>query len=253
MLKRMLCAGLLFSGPLGALELQASLDWPQAVELGLMPSGVVSQVYVAPGQRVDAGQLLLELDQREHDARLTWAQAQVNEAKIRNAEAQKELERAQDLFERTLTSDHELQLARISSASAVTALMHAENQLTQAQLNREYSRLMAPFTGLIVSVKAYPGQVLNNRLQTQHLMSLVNDAQLVASAHIDPELSGRIKLGQKVKVDVGGELKSGVVSGVSQGSLAGGEPNHVLQILLDPVSGQQLKRGEQVKVQLDYE
>ena len=108
MLRILLSCGLLLSGgDLAARDIEAVLDWQQRVELGTLLDGMVNKVNVEVGQRVSRGTLLIELDQRENQAQLAWAEAQVAVARLQQDEARRELDRSLELYDRTLLSNHE--------------------------------------------------------------------------------------------------------------------------------------------------
>jgi multidrug efflux system membrane fusion protein len=106
MLRILLCCGLLFSGNLLAKDIQAVLDWQQRVELGTLVDGMITKVNVMVGQQVSRGSLMIELDQREVQARLAWAESRVAVTKLEQDEARRELDRSLELYDRTLLSNH---------------------------------------------------------------------------------------------------------------------------------------------------
>ena len=99
---------------LGA-DVPAVVGWSQKVELGTVVSGVVSQVDVQPGQLVKkkgrqpdhAGQSRLQQPGGRRLAEFAHAQAALQEA-------QREDERAAELYDRTLLSDYERNQALIA-------------------------------------------------------------------------------------------------------------------------------------------
>ena len=78
----------------------------------------VLAVLMAGTQRVASGALLVELDQRVLRAGLAAAEARVALAKLKQAEAGRELDRTLELYDRTLLSEHEKQQAQIDAAAA---------------------------------------------------------------------------------------------------------------------------------------
>ena len=122
---------LFFVAPAPALELEAELGWERRLELSTPVSGPVASVRVAPGERVEAGDLLLELDQRLYQARLDQARAGLEQARQNREEGRRDLERAEELYDRTVLSDHDLTLARISAAEAEAAHEEASAALTE--------------------------------------------------------------------------------------------------------------------------
>ena len=97
---------------------QATLQWGQRAELGTLVSGVVAEVPVRAGQSVNKGALLVTLDDRGFRARVQGAQAAVTRTGVRFEEAKREQERAIELYDRTVLSEHERQLAEIALAEA---------------------------------------------------------------------------------------------------------------------------------------
>jgi len=104
--------GMVFSSVLFADD-SAVLQWQRTVSMSTPVSGVVVKVEAQVGARVDKGQVLLKLDDRARIARVNALQAKLKSAKNNRDESIREMERTQELYDRTLISEHELQLARI--------------------------------------------------------------------------------------------------------------------------------------------
>ena len=83
------------------------------VELTTRVSGVVAEVLAKPGQRVKKGAVLLRLDRSVLQARVDEATAEHALAVADEADAKRELERAQELFNRTVSSASELEAATL--------------------------------------------------------------------------------------------------------------------------------------------
>jgi len=135
-------------------------------------SGVIKQVYVQAGKTVKQGDLILEFDTTLIDSNLAEAKAMISLAKINFSEAKKERERAEELYERTVLSEHELQLARVLYTKASAQYAGAKNKLIHAQWEKTHSKLYAPFNARISKVSAYAGQYVNNQFIAQTLVVL---------------------------------------------------------------------------------
>jgi multidrug efflux system membrane fusion protein len=254
MLRVLLCCGLLLSGNLLAKDIPALLDWQQRVELGTLVDGMVSKVYVRAGQQVTRGSLLIELDQREIQARLAWAESQVAAAKLQQDEARRELDRALELYDRTLLSNHERIVAEIDAARADAYFRQLDAQLAQIRMEREYSRIKAPLDGIVVHVMAQPGQVLVNRLQSIPLVTLADPTQMKAVAQIDADTAAGLSIGDIVKVGVRGEWLDGAIIGVGMepsGSDTSGMALYALEVLITTHEKMRLRVGEQVMLRID--
>jgi multidrug efflux system membrane fusion protein len=148
----------------------AAADPEQAVPLGIPVSGVIGEVRVAPGDRVKRGQRLISLDPRAFKLRLEGLEATVARLRPARDERARELERAQELYDRTVLSDVELQQARYAAEMAEAALQEAESARALAALDLEYSVLRAPYDGTVQRVDVGVGQVVVNRCQAMPLL-----------------------------------------------------------------------------------
>ena len=254
MLRMLLCCGLLFSGNLLAKDIPALLDWQQRMELGTLIDGMVSKVNVMVGQQVTRGSLLIELDQREIQARLAWAESRVVVAKLQQDEARRELDRSLELYDRTLLSNHERIVAEIDAAKADAHARQADAELAEIRMEREYSRIKAPFDGVVLQVTAQPGQVLVNRLQSIPLVILADPSQMKAVAQVDAITAVGMSVGDKVKVGVRGEWLEGEIIAIGMepsDSDASGAAEYDVEVLLTPMEKMPLRAGEQVMVRID--
>ncbi len=152
------------------------------LKLGTLVSGVVADVRVRKGQQVRAGDVLVILDQREFKARLDRARALSARASALLAEARREEERALELYDRGLLSDHELQKAQIGRLEAEARRAESMAEETRARLDLERSTVKAPFDGTIVKVNAWKGKPVRNTLNIQTMIVLGVQGNSGASA-----------------------------------------------------------------------
>jgi len=150
-------------GPLWAAE---------RVELTTRVSGVVAEVLVKPGQRVKKGAVLLRLDKTVLQARLDEAAAEQVRADADEADARRDLDRAQELFDRTVSSTSELEAATLRHARAKAALSGVNARLVIAKKNLSDAELKAPFSGVVSSVPGGPGTVVTADCQPKPLVIL---------------------------------------------------------------------------------
>ena len=105
----------------------------ESVELSTRVSGVVETVWVKPGQRVKKGTPLLRLERTILQASLAEATAEQARAQADASEAKREKERAQELFNRTVSSTSEFDGAMLLDARAQAALAIAKARRGIAQ------------------------------------------------------------------------------------------------------------------------
>ena len=170
-----------------ALELEAKLAWSQRVELAMPVSGVIRKVSVNVGDRVKKNTSLLELDDRAYRAAVSKARAAIKDLDEGQKEASRELERAQQLFDGTMLSEHELQMVKNAKLSAEARYHSAKAELVQAQLNLEYATLRAPFDAIILQRHAEVGQTVVSQLKLETLIVLAAAGRMLATAYIPQE------------------------------------------------------------------
>lgn len=154
-------------------QAQPAADGPadnRAVGLGVPVSGVIVDMRVARGDRVKRGQILLVLDPRPFQLRLKALEATLARLRPERDERAQELQRAQELYDRTVLSDVELQQAQNAADRAAAAYQEAEIARELAALELEYSVLRAPGDGTVAGVEAGVGQVVISRCQAAVLI-----------------------------------------------------------------------------------
>lgn len=135
-------------------------------------SGVINKVYVKSGQQVKKGDLLLDYDMTLINSNFAEAQANIKLEKFNRSEAKKEFERAEELYDRTVLSEYELQQARLLYTKAQAQYVAAENRLIHAQWDKQHSKLYSTISGKVGQVFSYPGQYVNNQFMAQPLLSI---------------------------------------------------------------------------------
>lgn len=228
-----------------ALDLDGRLAWGQRVELGTLVSGVISEVAVRPGQQVAANKVLLKLDERSFKADLQRARAAVSRAEVQHDEAVREDERAAEMYDLSMLSNHERQVAQIARVEAASALGEARATLAKAQLDLERSRLKAPFAARVLAVNATSGQAVVSSLQSQPLVVLADGRAMLAEAEIGASQLAGLSLGAAAKVGLGGDWVDATVQEVGMEPVrqAEREVYYRLTVKFEVPKGQLLRAG----------
>jgi len=142
------------------------------VELTTRVSGVVESVLVKLGQRVKKGAVLLRLDKTILQARLEEAVAEHARAQADEADAKREQGRAQELYDRTVSSTSELEAAELRYTRAQAALSAAQARRVIAQKNLADAELKAPFDGVVSAIPGGSGTVVVADCQPKPLIVL---------------------------------------------------------------------------------
>ena len=125
--------------------------------LSFKTGGIIESITVDEGSRVRRGQLLARLDLGELDAQRAQASAALDKA-------QRDLNRAEELFADEAVTREQLDNAR-------TALDVATSGLEIADFNLRYSEIRAPASGWILRRTAEPGELVGSGQQVLHLGS----------------------------------------------------------------------------------
>ncbi|WP_295976301.1 efflux RND transporter periplasmic adaptor subunit [uncultured Xanthomonas sp.] len=144
----------------------ASRSWDGVVaaveyaDLSAQTSGRVRSVAVDVGDRVAAGQVLLQLSAVEQRAGVASAQAQVRAATASADEAEASYRRYASLAAAQYVSRAQLDQARATRDAANAARAAAVAQLAQAQQPADYTVVRAPFAGVISARQVQPGEAV---------------------------------------------------------------------------------------------
>jgi membrane fusion protein (multidrug efflux system) len=128
-------------------EYVAEIQSVQNVEIRAKVKGFIEKIYVDEGKPVKAGQLLFTIRPREFEAELMKARAEVKKAEV-------ELLNTKSLADKNIVSKSELTLA-----SAKLEGVKAEEAL--AELNFSYTKVMAPFNGIVDRLKFKAGSLID--------------------------------------------------------------------------------------------
>lgn len=151
----------------------AAVAWSaDMVKLTTPVSGVVKAVYVQVGQRVKKGDKLLALDDTILRARVMEAEAGLMRVQQEAEDADRDFKRAQELYDRGVTSTTEFDAAKLRHARATASAREAEARLIIAKKNLEYSVLRAPFDGVVKAREAEPGMYVSTPLDPPTLIIL---------------------------------------------------------------------------------
>lgn len=204
---------LMMSTAAQALELKGRLEWVHKVDMRVTDNGVVEKLNVTTGQHVGKGEVLLQMDQRKQQAELKEAKAKVARAKLGMDEAERDMTRTQELFDRGLIADEELKGSELKQAVAESEMESANAAEEAAQVALEHTELKAPFSGTVVVVSntAWQGAVIFASKQDDPLISMAPDDQMLARALVTADVLRRYPVGSSAQVLVNGSARSGKV------------------------------------------
>ncbi|MDH5446053.1 MAG: efflux RND transporter periplasmic adaptor subunit [Gammaproteobacteria bacterium] len=234
-----------------ALDINASLQWSRRVELGTPVSGVITSAQANPGDRVKHGDLLIKLDERNYVAALLQAKAREKDLSEKRKEAQRQLRRAQELYDRTVLSEHDLQTAKNRKVEADSEYEMAKSELVTAELNLEYTSIRAPFDAMVISRHVEPGQTVVSQLKPETMVIVAAAGEMVARGQIDQsQLDGQLQ-GRPAQVVAAGLRYEGKVKYVGLEPVKTDKQGIYYEIAVVFNTGERILRaGQQVTIKL---
>lgn len=175
------------------------------INVGSFISGIVSRVFVHPGDRVTSGAPLFEIDKRSAEAQVGLDTLVVETAKhgADAAEAQKleaadQHQRANKMKDGYISAEEAkkrefaLQQLQAQSYAAQTRLKEAEHKLQLSKIALDKLTILAPVEGLICKVNVRVGEYVSETFQPQGCVIMGNDKPLHIRAQIDEHDAWRL-------------------------------------------------------------
>lgn len=194
-----------------AADVPSTLQWSQRVALSMPVSGVVRAVHTDVGERVKKGQVLLTLDAAAYQSGVAESQAELARHKEEEQDAKRNLDRVQELYNRTVISTSELEQAQTRLVRAKAGLNEAQARLTRTQKSLGDATLRAPFDALVIARTVEPGQTVASQFQPQTLLVLARANEMIARAKVSLAQVEKMKVGDAVTVQVNQQSYSGKI------------------------------------------
>jgi len=119
------------------------------IEVRAQVGGTLTEIHFKDGQIVHKGDLLFVIDPRPYEIKLAQANAALQTAKARVAFANNQLTRAQSLRRNEFATQETVDQRTSDQDASAAAVEDAKARIRDAQLDLEYCRVIAPFTGRI--------------------------------------------------------------------------------------------------------
>ncbi|KAF0149127.1 MAG: Membrane-fusion protein [Ignavibacteria bacterium] len=202
----------------------------EELEITSNVSGIISNLNIYEGKTVNKGELLISLDDREYELALTDAKAKVTDARIEYGflmkenstekldntqalEIQKQIDRLEEDYKTNKIDDKryseqrdELDMKLLFSGAKreevvlnKSGLTTAINAYKRAKLNYEYTRITAPFKGVVGDFDLVNGQRINSG---QKLCKLFNNSTLRIDVGVLESDVTKISVGSSAQIEI---------------------------------------------------
>jgi len=196
-------------------ELHGTVEAQRMVAVSSRVMAMVTAVRVKPGDTVQAGQVLVEIDPQTSQGQEAQARGALAQARAGLALAERNYERFKALQEKGAASELELDMARMQFEQASGAVQQASGAVEAASSVARESRVVAPFAGRVaaklveVGDLAAPGRpLLMLESVTGRRLALTVPENVVAASGLKPG----VVLGVRIdSLSSAGELTGAVV------------------------------------------
>ena len=213
-------------------EASGTVNPVQSVNIGSQVSGRIYKLYVDYNSKVTKGQLLAEIDPSLFQASVDKSQADVSLAKANYEKIKAQVtyngenyKRHSRLYEKHFVSKDEVEssyktyiASKAELQAAAASIKQAEANLQTAQTNLNYTKIISPVDGVVVSRAVDVGQTVAASFQTPELFVVAEDlTEMQIEVSVSEADIGKIKEGQEVEYTLDGypdETFNGVVSQV---------------------------------------
>lgn len=216
--------------------------------------GRIQQVLVREGDNVRAGQTLAVLDDAAQRASADQAQAAAKAAQSEQAAAQTDARLAASTLDRYRRLEAEKSVSpqemdevarRAEAAAARLEAVRAQTDAALAQVSGArtmlgYTRLVAPFSGVVTARMADPGTLA---MPGVPLLQVDQAGALELYATVDESAIGAVHKGMNVRVAIDGVSSTDIAGTVAEIVPAADPANHSFQVKIALPSSSQLRAG----------
>ncbi|KPQ30571.1 MAG: Membrane-fusion protein [Marinobacter excellens HL-55] len=167
-------------------HLDGLIEAIQQSTVSAQTSGTVVALPFDVDDSVAAGDLIVRLEDSEQQSRLRQAKAGLDEARSGLQDARQQFSRIEAIHERGLVSRQEFDQARNNLSAAGARVERAEATVAEAQKQLDYTRIIAPYGGILterhveLGESVNPGQPLLSGLSLEQLRVVVDLPQRYA-------------------------------------------------------------------------
>jgi HlyD family secretion protein len=177
----------------------------------------VNEMYAEEGMRVEAGQVLARLDDSDAKVRLIAAiadrdatAAALGDLQVNLVNAERELKRNEELFQRRLIAEQQIDAARLAVDSFKARIALARQQIGAADARIKMAEqdidnciVRAPFAGIVVSKDAQRGEMVSpisagGGFTRTGIATLVDMTSLEIEVDVNESYIARVRDGQPV-------------------------------------------------------
>jgi RND family efflux transporter MFP subunit len=161
--------------------------------------GAVEDIRVREGDRVEPGQLLMTIDDRDPSERSKAASMAMEGAKQNRDLARATWKRHRSLYEHNALSGQEMDQVETGLKVAEAEYARAQAMASEARVYLGFTRITAPFSGFVTEKKIDAGSMASPGMP---LLTIESDEAMYVETAVDESLTGKVKAGLPAEVRV---------------------------------------------------
>jgi membrane fusion protein (multidrug efflux system) len=154
------------------IETVGRAEGSKEVEVRARVTGILERQTYNEGEKVKAGQVLFRIEASPFEIALQHARAALAEEQARNQQARRNAERLNGLAEQNAVSRRVADDALSELESSSAALLAAQANVREAELNLSYTKVVAPINGITGRALRSEGSLLNAGTDSSLLTTL---------------------------------------------------------------------------------
>lgn len=159
----------------------------------------VVEVNLKAGQIVDAGDVLVRLDDVDLRARRRQSEAALNAAEVARAQAEADANRSAPLVKFNVVTRQEFDRVVTAVKLADADLSRARESISEVQAALEWATIRSPIKGIVIDKKVAVGDMVT---PGQMLATLFDPLRMQLIARVRESLAHRLKVGQSIEVQL---------------------------------------------------
>lgn len=165
--------------------------------LAVKVPGYVKKVNIKEGQTVKAGDVLVEIDERDYQNTLRQMKAELLSIQAKSRDAERNYKRLSDLYSKEVISQQQFDQSSTQYLELKAKSDSLAAQVSQAELNLENTKVIAPSNGFIAKKSVEVGQLANPGVP---LLGFVDSEERWVTANFKETDVDSINVGAEVEI-----------------------------------------------------
>jgi len=166
-------------------------------------SGEIMELGVKEGDTVKKGQFLVQLDKERYQAARDRAQSSAQSAEADVKLTHSDLTRTQEMHQKGLASDSQLEAAEAAYEKAQSNLAQTQASLKQAEDDLAKTRIVSPIDGTVIRLPREVGEIaLGSTFQKDEIMTIADLSTMEVLVEVDESDVIDVALGDSVEIEI---------------------------------------------------